>query len=45
VPVVEGAGGRMVDWEGRALVPGCDGDAIAVGDAGLLPAALAALSR
>ena len=40
VPVVEGAGGRMVDWQGRALTPDSAGDAIAVGDARLLPAAL-----
>ena len=40
VPVVEGAGGRMVDWDGRKLVAGCVGEAIAVGDAGILPAAL-----
>ena len=43
VPVVEGAGGRMVDWAGRPLVPGCAGDAIAVGDPALLPAALTCL--
>jgi myo-inositol-1(or 4)-monophosphatase len=44
VPVVEGAGGRMVDWQGRALTPASAGDAIAVGDARLLPAALACLA-
>ena len=44
VPVVEGAGGRMVDWQGRALTPDSTGDAIAVGDSRLLPAALACLA-
>ncbi len=44
VPVVEGAGGRMVDWQGRRLMPDSAGDAIAVGDARLLPAALACLA-
>jgi len=40
LPVVEGAGGRMTDWHGHALRPGCDGRVMAVGDAALLPPAL-----
>jgi fructose-1,6-bisphosphatase/inositol monophosphatase family enzyme len=44
VPVVQGAGGRMVDWQGRELTQESAGDAIAVGDARLLPAALACLA-
>ena len=43
VPVVEGAGGRMTGWLGEALAPDCDGRVLAVGDAGLLGAAVAAL--
>ena len=39
VPVVEGAGGRMTDWQGRALRPDGDGRALAVGDPALLDAA------
>jgi myo-inositol-1(or 4)-monophosphatase len=44
VPVVEGAGGRMVDWRGRPLTPESLGDVIAVGDPALLPSALALLN-
>ncbi len=40
LPVVEGAGGRMTDWQGRALRPGCDGRVLAVGDGALLAPAL-----
>ena len=36
VPVVEGAGGRMVDWDGAPIDRGCDGRVVAVGDAALL---------
>jgi histidinol phosphatase-like enzyme (inositol monophosphatase family) len=43
VPVVEGAGGRMTDWQGRPLVPGCTGEVLAVGDPALLEEAVAAL--
>ena len=32
VPVVEGAGGLMTDWQGRALGRGSDGRVIAAGD-------------
>ncbi len=44
VPVVEGAGGRMVDWQGQPLTPHSTGEAIAVGDAALLAPALACLA-
>ena len=40
VPVVEGAGGRMVDWRGERLGLGSAGDAVAVGDPGLLGAVI-----
>jgi myo-inositol-1(or 4)-monophosphatase len=43
VPVVEGAGGRMVDWQGRRLTEASAGDAIAVGDAQLLDDAIESL--
>lgn len=43
VPVVEGAGGRMTDWQGRPLREAGDGRALAVGDAALLAPALARL--
>ena len=36
VPVVEGAGGRMCDWEGRPLTGASDGRVVAVGDAAIL---------
>jgi inositol-phosphate phosphatase/L-galactose 1-phosphate phosphatase/histidinol-phosphatase len=32
VPVIQGAGGIMTDWEGRPLVRGSDGRVIAAGD-------------
>ncbi len=40
VPVVEGAGGRVTDWQGRPMRPGGDGRTLAVGDPSLLPAVL-----
>ncbi len=40
LPIIEGAGGRMTDWRGGALRPGCDGRVLAVGDAALLEPAL-----
>ena len=40
VPVIEGAGGRVTDWHGRALHPDGDGTVLAVGDPALLPQAL-----
>ena len=44
VPVVEGAGGRMTDWQGRALGQDSDGRVIAAGDPALIDAAMAALA-
>ena len=44
LPVVEGAGGRMTDWEGRKLRPDGDGRALAVGDPALLDQAVACLA-
>lgn len=44
VPVVEGAGGIMRDWQGRPLTSASDGHVIACGDAALLPEILAALN-
>lgn len=35
VPIVEGAGGKICDWEGRPLTLKSDGRVIALGDAGL----------
>ena len=36
VPVVEGAGGLMRDWQGRPLDADSDGAVIAIGDPALL---------
>ncbi len=44
VPVVEGAGGRLTDWQGRALTPDATGEVLAVGDPALLEPALAMLA-
>jgi histidinol phosphatase-like enzyme (inositol monophosphatase family) len=44
VPIVEGAGGRMTDWQGAALGPGSEGRVIASGDAAVHDAALALLA-
>jgi histidinol phosphatase-like enzyme (inositol monophosphatase family) len=38
-PVIEGAGGRMTDWQGRPLTLASDGRVIAAGDPSLLAAA------
>jgi len=43
VPVIEGAGGIMTDWEGRPLGRGSDGRVIAAGDRACHAAALACL--
>lgn len=40
VPVIEGAGGRMTDWQGRSLGRDSDGRVVAAGDASLIPAVL-----
>ena len=45
VPVIEGAGGRVTDWSGQTLRPGCDGRVVAVGDPALLPQAIALLNQ
>ena len=42
-PVIEGAGGRLTDWQGRALTPDSDGHVLAVGDPDRLDETLAAL--
>jgi myo-inositol-1(or 4)-monophosphatase len=44
VPVIEGAGGSVTDWEGNPLRPDGDGRVLALGDPALLPAAKAALT-
>ena len=44
VPVIEGAGGVIRDWDGRALDLGSDGRVIACGDPRLLAPARAALA-
>jgi inositol-phosphate phosphatase/L-galactose 1-phosphate phosphatase/histidinol-phosphatase len=43
VPVIEGAGGRVTDWQGRPLELGSGGQIVAAGDARVLDAALALL--
>ncbi|MBI3515190.1 MAG: histidinol-phosphatase [Proteobacteria bacterium] len=44
VPVVEGAGGVMTDWQGRALTTASDGRVVACGDRRLLDPVLARLA-
>mgnify|MGYP001159216211 CR=1 FL=1 len=44
VPVVEGAGGRMCDWQGRVLSPDSDGQVIACGDPALVEEIVAILN-
>ena len=44
VPIIEGAGGRITDWQGRALHPDSDGNVLAVGDPTLLGPACALLA-
>ncbi len=43
VPVIEGAGGLVRDWQGHPLTPASDGNVIAVGDPSLLPQIVALL--
>jgi histidinol phosphatase-like enzyme (inositol monophosphatase family) len=43
-PVIEGAGGRMTDWQGRALTLASDGRVVAAGDPTLLAPALERLN-
>ena len=45
VPVVEGAGGSVTDWQGQPLRPDSDGTVLALGDRGLLPMALRELNH
>jgi len=44
VPVIEGAGGRLTDWNGDALRPDSEGKALAVGDPALLAQAVRLLA-
>jgi histidinol phosphatase-like enzyme (inositol monophosphatase family) len=44
VPIVEGAGGAMRDWQGRPLDMQSSGQVIAAGDAGLIEVTVAALA-
>jgi myo-inositol-1(or 4)-monophosphatase len=43
-PIIEGAGGRLTDWQGNVLRPEGDGRALAVGDPALLPQAVRLLA-
>lgn len=43
VPIVEGAGGQMCDWQGKPLTAGSDGCVIALGDSARLDDVLEAL--
>jgi myo-inositol-1(or 4)-monophosphatase len=45
VPVIEGAGGSVTDWQGQALRPDGDGRVLSVGDKALLPAILRELNH
>lgn len=45
VPVIEGAGGKVTDWQGRKLRPGGDGRVLSVGDPALLDQAVALLDQ
>ena len=45
VPVIQGAGGSVTDWDGRTLRPDGDGRVLAVGDSALLQSVLAALRQ
>ena len=44
VPVVEGAGGRMCDWQGEPLTVASNGEVIAAGDPARIEEIIAALS-
>ena len=43
-PIIEGAGGKLTDWNGRVLRPDGDGRALAVGDPALLAPAIRLLT-
>jgi myo-inositol-1(or 4)-monophosphatase len=45
VPVIEGAGGSVTDWDGQPLRPDGDGRVLSVGDKTLLPAILRELNH
>jgi histidinol phosphatase-like enzyme (inositol monophosphatase family) len=45
VPVIEGAGGSVTDWQGQPLRPDGDGRVLSVGDRTLLPAILRELNH
>ncbi len=45
LPVIEGAGGRMTDWQGQTLRPDGDGRVLVVGDGALLAPALHLLGQ
>jgi histidinol phosphatase-like enzyme (inositol monophosphatase family) len=45
VPVIEGAGGSVTDWQGQKLRPGGDGRVLSVGHRTLLPAILRELNH
>jgi histidinol phosphatase-like enzyme (inositol monophosphatase family) len=45
VPVIEGAGGCVTDWQGQPLRPEGDGRVLSVGDRTLLPAILRELNH
>lgn len=45
VPVIEGAGGRVTDWQGEPLRQDGDGTVLAVGDPSLLALAVEALEK
>ncbi len=45
VPIIEGAGGRITDWNGAPLHPDGDGRVLAVGDPSLLEPAVAILAH
>ncbi len=44
VPIVEGAGGVITDWRGKALGPESDGTVLAAGDALIHAAAVQVLA-
>ena len=44
LPIIEGAGGRMTDWQGHPLTAASSGQVIAVGDARLLAPIMDALT-
>jgi fructose-1,6-bisphosphatase/inositol monophosphatase family enzyme len=44
VPIIEGAGGRVTDWQGQELRPDSDGTVLSIGDPRLLDRAVALLN-